>query len=453
MNQFDIEAQLDRDLMAQEKALEKKLLNSQRIILNQLAAMYAKYEREGDLTYQEMQRYNRLEKELQRIAETLTAEYQQVIAQVQEMQENHYLLKFLLTAYLLDQFIARPSLPTTEVISAVFIFVIGAIKLGRPPSGRESAAVGAIEKALKEGINNGDSQMKLTSRIEKALPAKLKKTEGFTKQLTDALTERLEARVNVAGIKIPKLTEIRNEVKVDGLTLSHYMTVKRNRIMILIREQIGIALRKKETVSKMSRRIRELMGKEINSLRMFLREASDRARAKALGNAENQIAAISDVRGIWLSKRDNIVRKAHQQLEGQRTDRKGYFHWGGLKSMAPRMWGVPGMDNYCRCKKLTLLDFKVPIVAEGVEYNNQEYSRQLDALAKKKVEELGYLYEKAYAEAIKEIPEPWGGMPFVSFEEWLRKMGVKGDLSAISNERMILWADGVMRPENWFMRD
>lgn len=435
MNQFDIEAQLDRNLMAQEKALEKKLLNSQRIILNQLAAMYAKYEREGDLTYQEMQRYNRLEKELQRIAETLTAEYQQVIAQVQELQENHYLLKFLLTAYLLDQFIARPSLPSTEVISAVFIFITGAFKLARLPSGREIAAVGAIEKALQEGINNGDSQVKLTSRIEKALPAKLKKTEGFAKQLTDALTERLEARVNVAGIKIPTLTEIRNEVKVDGLTLSHFMTVKRNRLVMQIRNQMGVALRKNETVSQMSGRIRYLVQKETNSLRLFLREASDRARAKALGSVEDQIAAISDVRGTWLSKRDGIVRQAHRELDGERTDRKGYFHYKRMKAKAPRMWGVPSMDNYCRCKKLTLLDFKIPIVAEGVEYNNAEYSRQLDELAKKKVEELGYLYEKAYTEAMKEIPEPWGDMPFVPFEDWLRKMGVKGDLIAISNEQ------------------
>ncbi|ANU28447.1 hypothetical protein [Planococcus versutus] len=425
MNQTDIERRLDQELAKTESQLQKQMLTMQKAILLQLSAMYQKYERDGVLSYQEMNKYNRLENELRAIAGIATTQYQKVVAEVQEVEESHYLLNFLLTAYLFDQFIARPSLPTTEVIGAVFLFILGTFKLPKLPGGKQSEVVVNIEKALQKGVDSGDSQANLVKRIESTLPSLLKSEKGLAEQLTDALTERLEVRVNVGKIDIPKLSEIRKEVKIDGLTLTHFLTVKRNRLVARIRKQIGIALRKNETVSQLNKRISELIEKENNSLRLFLRDVSDRVRALALGNVENQITAISDVRGVWLSKRDGIVRKAHRKLDGQRTDRKGYFHYQGLKAIGPRMWGVPGMDNYCRCKKLTLLDFKVPMVAEGVVYNNDEYKRQLEALTKKKVD-AGAVYEKAFAEAIKEIPEPQSNMPFVSYEEWLKIMGVKG---------------------------
>lgn len=431
MNHFEIEEVLDRQLMSAEILLEKRMRAAQIIILDQLAGMYRKYEREGDLTYQEMQKYNRLEKELQAIAAVLTAEYAQTVVAVQELQENQYLLKFLLTAYLFDQFVARPKLPVKEVIAAALIFIITSFKLPRLSAGQEADVIVRIEKVLDKGVENRETSEEIGKRIERALPKDLAETKGLVKDLTKSLIDRLEPTINDAGFQIPSAADVKREIKFDGLKLSHFLTVKRNRTVLEIRKQINAALRKNETVGEMSKRVSKVFEKETNSLRLFMRNASDRVRAVALGNVENQIANISDVRGVWLSKRDNIVRFAHKKLDGDRTDRKGYFHYQGMKAMAPRMWGVPSMDNYCRCKKLTLLDFKVPVVAEGVEYNNKEYSRQLTELAKKKVEEKGITYEKAFTEALKEVPEPQGGMPFVSYEEWLRIMGVKGSLDGI----------------------
>lgn len=431
MNQLDIEKTLDKELLKAELAVEKRMRATLKVIIAQLTEMYAKYERNGVLTADEMNRYNRLQKEFKQLTETLTGDYQQSVAEIQAMQENHYLLKFLLTAYLFDRFVSLPRLPSAEVIAATFIFIITSLKLPRRSKGSENDAIIAIEKALKAGVEKRESKTLIAKRIKKVFPYQNSETDRAVDQLTDALVERLEATINEPDFKIPGRREVKEAVKYDGLTLSHYLTTKRNRMVSKLSDEINRALRKNETVNQMSKRIKDIYENEIKVMRRFMRNVSDRVRASALGIVENQIANISDVRGTWLSKRDSIVRLAHKRLDGQRTDRKGYFHYAGLKAMAPRMWGVPGMDNYCRCKKLTLVDFKVPIVAEGVEYNNQEYARQLEELTQKKKESLGMTYEKAFAEALKEIPPPRGDMPFVSYEEWLRIMGVKGSLEGI----------------------
>lgn len=420
MNQFDIESQIDQRLTETEAQLDKRLRAAQKTILNQLAAMYQKYEREGALTYQEMQRYNRLEKELARITETLTAEYQQVVAQVQEMQENHYLLKFLLTAYLLDQFIARPSLPSTEVIGAVFIFITGALKLPRLGSGGESDAIKAIEKAFKRGIADNDSKDDLIKRIEKALPSTVKESAP---QLTESLIERIETPVNVIGIQQPSPVEVRKAVKAEDANLSpsRTFTKHRNKLAIGIREEITAGLQKGESYAQVAKRLERQFDMASNKARLVARNESARVSAIAQLKVEEQAAQIVKINAIWLSALDTRVRASHRKLDGKRADSKGYFHYGVWKALAPHLWGIPQMDINCRCQKLMLVDNKVPEQRRGRDYRDDKYQQKLADRIDELMADEGKTYKRALKKAQKEVLPPSVVVPYLTFEEWAKE--------------------------------
>lgn len=423
MNQFDIEAQIDQRLTETEAQLEKRLRSAQKTILNQLAAMYAKYEREGALTYQEMQKYNRLEKELARITETLTAEYQQVVADVQAMQENHYLLKFLLTAYLLDQFIARPSLPSTEVISAVFIFITGALKLPRLGSGEESDAVKAVEKAFKRGIADNESKDDLIKRIEKVLPSTVKESAP---QLAESLIDRIETPVNVIGIKQPSPVEVRKAVKAEDAKLSpsRTFTKHRNKLASGIREEITAGLQKGESYAQLAKRLERQFDMASNKARLVARTESGRVRSIASEAVFQQAAEHSSATKVWMSALDTRVRKTHQKLDAVEANRNGVFKSGINVAVAPRLFIGPNaasLNINCRCTTLLKVDGKIPDVRRGRDYRNDKYQQKLADRIDKMMADEALTYKQALKKANKEILPPSTVIPFKNYADWLKE--------------------------------
>lgn len=422
MNQFDVEAELDKRLIETELLIEKRLRAAQKTILAQLADMYAKYERDGALTYQEIQKYNRLEKELKRITDTLTAEYQQVVTQVQEMQENHYLLKFLLTAYLLDQFLARPSLPSTEVIGAVFIFITGALKLPRLSKSSENDAVKSILREFKQGIADNDSKDGLIKRIQRVLPSTVKESAP---QLTDVLIERIETPVNVINVVSPSPVEVKKAVKNEdkALTLPKIFTKHRNKLAAGITDEINAGLKKGESYAQLAKRLEQQFDMSANRARLVARNESSRVRAVAQIAVEEQVKEFAKFGGLWLSALDARVRTSHRKLDGKRADSKGYFHYGVWKALGPHLWGIPHMDINCRCQKLMLVNNQIPEYRRGRDYTDIKYQQKLaDRIEQFMVNE-SLTYKQALKKARKEVLPPSVVTPYLSFDEWLVRFG------------------------------
>ena len=422
MNQLEIESQIDAKLTETETQLDKRLRTMQRNVLKQLSAMYAKYERDGVLTMREMQKYNRLEKELQRITQALTAEYKQVVADVQEMQQEHYLLKFLLTAYLLDQFISRPRLPSAEIVTAAFIFITGALKVPKLTRNQESDAVSAIERALTIGVADNDSKDDLIKRIERALPSTMKESAP---QLTNALIERIETPVNVIEVVSPSPVDIKAAIKHDDtrLTPARTFTRHRNSLAKGVRDEIEAGIKKGESYAQVAKRLEKQFDMASNKARLVARNESARVSAIAQLQVEEKAAEIARTNSIWLSALDTRVRKSHRKLDGKRADSKGYFHYGVWKALGPHLWGIPHMDINCRCQKLMLVNNQIPELRRGRDYRNDKYQQKLADRIDKLMADEALTYKQALKKANKEVLPPSTVIPYVSYAEWLKEFG------------------------------
>ena len=56
-----------------------------------------------------------------------------------------------------------------------------------------------------------------------------------------------------------------------------------------------------------------------------------------------------NVRMEWVTARDEKVRQAHNQMDGQVANAQGLFAYGMKQFEGPGMLGEPGFDINCRC--------------------------------------------------------------------------------------------------------
>lgn len=199
MNQFDIEDLLDKKLMEAEDDLERVFNRRLKTILDQLARMFEKYEKDGKLTSTEMVKYNRFDKEMARITQMLTDDYQQIVKDMRTLQETQYLEKYLLSAYLISQ-VQPPaaqgfSLPSPATIKEVLLNPIAELTLPKILQQHRNDTVRKINIELAQGIQAGESYWVMAKRLERVL--------GFSsnKARTVARTEAGRAR-SIAGEKV-----------------------------------------------------------------------------------------------------------------------------------------------------------------------------------------------------------------------------------------------------------
>ena len=75
-NQHDIDGYIDRKIMTAEKEIEILFANRLKEIKQELADMFSKYQSDDVyVTWTEFNKYNRLNKELERIGQMLTQDY------------------------------------------------------------------------------------------------------------------------------------------------------------------------------------------------------------------------------------------------------------------------------------------------------------------------------------------------------------------------------------------
>lgn len=425
MNQFEIEAEIDKLLIAKEAELERLLKQTKKKVLSHLADMYQKYEREGELTYAEMQRYNRLSKELRGMTETLTAGYQQVVKSVEEMQQEHYLLKFLLTAYLVDKVVSRPTLPSEEIVQAVFTFITSALKLPQLSPGKEKIRVRAISRAFKWGIEDGESKEDLVKIIQEALPEEMRENNDVAPQILEALIERIETPVNVINVKQPTPAEVKATVKNEDpkLSVAKTFTKHRNFVAKGIEDEISEGLKAGEGYSKVAKRLEERFNMAANKARTVARTESGRVRAVAQLETEQQAEQYAEFTSLWLSALDARVRAKHRKLDGKRADGNGYFHYGVWKAKGPHLWGIAEMDINCRCQKLMLVNNMIPEYRRGRDYTNPVYQQKLADRIEQFMANESLTYKQALKKAQKEIQPPSRVIPYVSYQDWLKEFG------------------------------
>lgn len=335
MNQLEIEEILDKLLAAAELSLQVVFAKRLKTILRQVALMYRKYEKNGELSFTELNKYNRFQKEMKLIGEMFTEDYKQVIKEIQDQSSNQFVSKYLMTAYIIEM----------------------GVKDGTD-MGFDIPSVGVINEALLNPI---------------------------------------------AELTLPKVFE------------QH-----RNEIVRKIKIELAQGMIAGEGYATMAKRIEKAVGFSQKKARLVARTEVGRARSIAAEKVMEKASEYADMGAIWMSMLDHRVREAHQELDGKKTDKKGYFHYKAWKAKAPRLWGIASMDIQCRCVKLLLVNGLIPEYRRERDYMDDKYQQKLADKIDKYMANDGLTYKQALKKAQKEIQPPSRVIPFISYDEWYK---------------------------------
>ena len=168
-NQNDIDNYIDKLINQADKEIETLFAKRLKEIKQIIANMYEKYDRdEPQVTWTEFNKYNRLNKELNRIGQMLSQDYKEVAKAIKQSQQNVYIEKYMMSLFLYEVASQTPmnfDIPTTQTIQTAIEQPIEFIKLVPTLQKHRDDTLKRIRMHITQGIMSGEGY----SKIAKAL--------------------------------------------------------------------------------------------------------------------------------------------------------------------------------------------------------------------------------------------------------------------------------------------
>lgn len=168
-NQNDIDNYIDKLINQADKEIETLFAKRLKEIKQIIANMYEKYDRdEPQVTWTEFNKYNRLNKELNRIGQMLSQDYREVAKAIKQSQQNVYIEKYMMSLFLYEvasQTSMSFDIPTTQTIQTAIEQPIEFIKLVPTLQKHRDDTLKRIRMHITQGIMSGEGY----SKIAKAL--------------------------------------------------------------------------------------------------------------------------------------------------------------------------------------------------------------------------------------------------------------------------------------------
>ncbi|MBT2599096.1 MULTISPECIES: phage minor head protein [unclassified Oceanobacillus] len=179
MNQLEIEERLDKLAQETESDIEEVFNRRLQTILKQLSGMYEKYsDGDGEISWTDVNRYRRLNKELDRINKVLNDGYKEIVQTLQESMENIYLEGYLRHMYLYEMssgYSMRVTLPTMETIKEILLNPIDKLTLPAIFEEYRNQIIRRINIEISQGIQAGESYAVIARRLQNAVKFSRKK--------------------------------------------------------------------------------------------------------------------------------------------------------------------------------------------------------------------------------------------------------------------------------------
>lgn len=220
MNQFDIEIALNELLMQAESDLEKVFAKRLQTILFSVSEMYRKHEKNGELSFTDLNKHNRFQKEMKLIADTLTKDYSHIVKVMQETVEQQYVTKYLMTAYLVEMAVTDGtemgfSIPSLPTIKQALLNPIEFLTLPKIMEQHRNDIVRKINIEIAQGLIAGEGYATIAKRIEKQVGFASKKARLV------ARTEAGRSRSIAAEKVLEEASEYAKMTKVWASMLDH----------------------------------------------------------------------------------------------------------------------------------------------------------------------------------------------------------------------------------------
>ncbi|EGQ0291250.1 phage head morphogenesis protein [Staphylococcus pseudintermedius] len=159
-NQNDIDEYIEHLLQQAEKELEVLFAERLKVIKRELAEMYAKYESDDPhATWTEFNKYNRLNKQLARIADMMTGDYREVAKAIKKTQQNVYIEQYMMSLFLYEmasQTSMQFDIPTANIINKAIEQPIEFIKLVPTLQKHRSEVLKRLRVHITQGILSGE---------------------------------------------------------------------------------------------------------------------------------------------------------------------------------------------------------------------------------------------------------------------------------------------------------
>lgn len=214
MNQLEIEELLDKLLNRTESDIEEVFNRRLRTILQQIAQMFEKYERGGELSWTDVNKYDRFTKEMKRMASELTGDYQQIIRQLQNSHQLTYVEGYLRHAYLFEKAAGTEmgfSVPTVAAVKQILLNPIAQLTLTAVLQQHRTEIVRRLNIEISQGIIAGEGYAEIATRIRNAV--------GFSKNKARLVARTEGGRIRtLAGEKAEE--QAAKFVDIQGLWMS-----------------------------------------------------------------------------------------------------------------------------------------------------------------------------------------------------------------------------------------
>ena len=228
MNQLDIEAALNELLMKAETDLDKVFTKRLQTILFSVSEMYRKYEKSGELSFTDLNKQNRFQKEMKLIADTLSKDYAHIIKTMQSTVEQQYVAKYLMTAYLVEMAVTDgtdmgfdiPSLPT---IKQVLLNPIEFLTLPKIMEQHRNDIVRRLNIEIAQGLIAGEGYSTIAKRIEKQLGFSAKKAKLVARTETGRSRSIAAEKVLAEASNYAKMTKVWASMLDNRVRMTHRM--------------------------------------------------------------------------------------------------------------------------------------------------------------------------------------------------------------------------------------
>jgi hypothetical protein len=331
---MEIRKRIDALIAKSESLIDELFARRLASILFTISEIYRKYSVRGkDPSYTDLNKYNRLQKELQLISKMMNEDYKEIVKILEKSQQTTYIDNYLLSAYLFEMTTSTDmgfTLPPVETIQKALINPIEFLSLPKVMENHRDNIIRRINIEITQGFIAGEGYADIAVRIQKAV--------GFS----------------------------------------------RKKALLVARTEGG--------------RSRSISSEAV---------AEHASKHAKLGK-------------VWMSSLDLRVRTAHRTLDGKKADKEGFFHYKGLKSKAPLLWGNAAMDINCRCDVLYTVNGMLPQYRRGRNYIDEKYQDKLKKRVNQYMDD-GMTFLQAFNKADKEIKPPSKTFDYVPFDDWKDK--------------------------------
>lgn len=173
MNQLEIEEYLDKLAKKAESDIEKILNRRLMDITKILGDMYVKYaSKDGEISWTDVNKYNRLNKELTRINSVLNGAYKEIVKTLQTSTENVYLEGYLRHMYLYEMstgYSMRVTLPTMDLIQQILKNPIDKLTLSSVLEDHRNQIIRRINIEIAQGIQAGEGYAVIARRLQNSV--------------------------------------------------------------------------------------------------------------------------------------------------------------------------------------------------------------------------------------------------------------------------------------------